>query len=42
MMKVTVFKQKPYSEEYTNPLGVKTFRTMDTLPIMLMLNRSSI
>lgn len=25
MMKVTVFKQKPYSEEYTNPLGVKTF-----------------
>ena len=32
MMKVTVFKQKPYSEEYTNPLGVKTFRTMEYPP----------
>lgn len=26
MIEVTLFKQKPYSEEYTNPLtGIKSF-----------------
>ena len=29
MITITLFKQKPYSEEYTNPLnGIKSFKVM--------------
>ena len=33
MIEVTLFKQKPYSQEYTNPLtGVKSFKVMEYPP----------
>ena len=33
MIEVTIFKQKPYSQEYTNPLtGVKSFKVMEYPP----------
>lgn len=33
MIEVTIFKQKPYSQEYTNPLtGIKSFRVMEYPP----------
>ena len=33
MITITIFKQKPYSQEYTNPMtGVKSFRVMEYPP----------